>query len=111
MLIIDHFQRDYLIKAGIIDPKEFAEIKRKYHQEVEAELHRVWDNRKRIIMNFRICAEWYPENWKEMNEEQLYLHFHKYFCLENRVIQSFETDSEGNLVAIIKQFRTNLQFM
>ena len=46
-------------------------------------------------MNFRICAEWYPENWKEMNEQQLYLHFHKYFCLENRVIQSFETDAEG----------------
>ena len=31
-----------------------------------------------------------------MNEQQLYQHFHKYFCLENRIIQSFETDAEGN---------------
>ena len=25
----------------------------------------------------------------------MYLHFHKYFCTENRVIQSFETGADG----------------
>ena len=53
-------------------------------------------------MNFRICAEWFPENWKEMDEDQLYLHYHKYFCLENRVIQSFETDAKGQTKLIKK---------
>ena len=38
-------------------------------------------------MDIDVLAKWYPENWKGMNEMQLYGHFNMYFCSEMRFVR------------------------
>ena len=40
-------------------------------------------------MDVDLCAKWFPENWKNMNEMQLYGHFNKYFCTEMRFVKDW----------------------
>ena len=76
-------------------PDELKLIRRKFEDEVEANLKETWNNRKRIIMEIRLLAKWYPENWSEMSEEELYEHFYKRFCTVDRFINSSSgTDPE-----------------
>ena len=37
-------------------------------------------------MDINVLAKWFPENWKSMNELQLYGHFNKFFCSDMRFV-------------------------
>ena len=68
-------------------PKEILDIRNKFIGEVQADLDFIWTNRKKLVMEIDVLASWFPENWENMTEVQLYAHFNKHFCYEMRFVK------------------------
>ena len=81
------YQRDFLLKQDKNKPAEFIQLKNKFVNEVQDDLNFIWNNRKKLVMNIDVLAKWFPENWKNMNELQLYGHFNRFFCAEMRFVK------------------------
>ena len=38
-------------------------------------------------MDIDVCSKWFPQNWKNMTQLQLFGHFNMFFCTEMRFVR------------------------